>query len=110
MPSFLLPQPRDELFRRDSAHFLLLRGDRVEEVREAGEEGLLAAVGPGHGGGGLVGLALGLVLEDLLAEGLAEVECLDHAVRVAGVAELKEINEIILYHVWNSCSSNFRWV
>ena len=82
----------------------------MEEVGEAGEEGLLAAVGPGHGGGGLVGLALGLVLEDLLAEGLAEVEGLDHAVRVAGVAELKEINEIILYHVWNSCSSNFRWV
>ena len=83
----------------------------MEEVGEAGEEGLLAAIGAGHGGGGgLVGLALGLVLEDLLAEGLAEVEGLDHAVRVAGVAELKEINEIILYHVWNSCSSNFRWV
>ncbi len=76
----LLAQPRDELLGRDRPDLLLLGGDRVEQVREAGEQRLLAA---------LVVLVLGLELKHLLAERLAEVERLQHAVRVARVAELE---------------------
>ena len=75
--TFLLPEPRDKLLGRDGADFLLLRGDRVEEVGEAGEKRLLAP------------LVLRLVLQHLVAERLAEVEGLQHRVGVAGVAKLK---------------------
>lgn len=71
-----LPQPRDELLGRDDAHFLLLRGDGVEEVGQACEQILLL-------------LLLRLVGQHVLAEGPAEVEGLEHRVTVTCVSELR---------------------
>ena len=50
-----------------------------EQVRQAGEQALVGVLG------GAVGRR---VLEHARAEGRAEVECLQHAVRVARVAEV----------------------
>jgi len=79
----LLAQPCDELLGRNGAHLLLLRGNAVEEIRQAGEQRLL---GP---------LVLGLVLQDLLAKWLAEVEGLQHRVAVAGVPKVHQ-PEVVL--------------
>lgn len=79
----LLAQPRDELLRRYRADLLLLRGNAIEEVRQAGEQRFL---GP---------LVLGLVLEHLLAKRLAEVERLQHRVAIACVPEVNQ-PEIVL--------------
>ena len=40
--TILLPQTGDELLGGDDPHLLLLRGDAVEEVGQAGEQRLLA--------------------------------------------------------------------
>lgn len=61
----LFPQAGDELLGRDDAHFLLLRGDGVEEVRQACEQVLLL-------------LLLGFVSQHVLPERPAEVERLEH--------------------------------
>ena len=50
----------------------------MEQVGEAREQRLLAPA-----------LVLGLVVQHFIAEGTAEVEGLQHRVRVAGVAELQ---------------------
>lgn len=60
--TFFFPQPRDELFRRNGADFLLLGSYGVKEIRQTGEESLLGS------------LVLRLVLQNLFSEGLAEVE------------------------------------
>lgn len=62
----LLPQARNELLRGDRAHLLLLRRDAVEQVGQACEQRLFGA------------LVLGLVVQDLVPERLAEVERLQH--------------------------------
>lgn len=73
--TILLPQPRDELLRRDDAHFLLLRGNGVKEVRQAREQVLLL-------------LLLGFVGQHVLPERPAEVESLKHRVTVTRVSKL----------------------
>lgn len=40
-PTIFLPEPGDEFLGRDDSDFLLLGGDAVEQVCQAGEEGLL---------------------------------------------------------------------
>ncbi len=74
--TLFLSESGDELLWCNGSHLLLLGGDGVEEVGQTGEQGLLTP------------FVLGLVLQHLLAKGLAEVERLKHRVRVAGVAEL----------------------
>ena len=59
------------------ADLFLLCGNVVEEVGQAGEQRLLGA------------LVACLVFEHLLPEGSAEIQCLQHRIAVAGVAELK---------------------
>lgn len=71
----LFAQARDELLWRYDADFPLLVGDAVEEVGQAGEQVLLAPRLPAIG-------------QDLLPEGPAEVERLQHRVAVAGVPKL----------------------
>lgn len=71
----LFAQARDELLGRDHPHFLLLGGDGVEEVSQAGEQVLLL-------------LLLGFVRQHVLPERPAEVEGLEHRVTVAGVSKL----------------------
>lgn len=68
-------QARDELLGRDHPHFLLLGGDGVEEVGQAGEQVLLL-------------LLLGFVRQHVLPERPAEVEGLEHRVTVTGVSKL----------------------
>lgn len=68
-------QARDELLGRDHPHFLLLGGDGVEEVSQAGEQVLLL-------------LLLGFVRQHVLPERPAEVEGLEHRVTVTGVPKL----------------------
>lgn len=79
----LLAQTRYKLLRRNRTDLLLLRGNAIEEISKAREQRLL---GP---------LVLGLVLEDLLAEWLAEVEGLQHRVTVAGIPEVDQ-PEVVL--------------
>lgn len=73
----LLPQARDKLLGRDDAHFLLLRGDGVEEVGQACEEVLLL-------------LLLRFVGQHVLPERSTEVERLEHRVTVTRVSKLRE--------------------
>lgn len=72
----LFAQARDELLGRDHPHFLLLGGDGVEEVSQAGEQVLLL-------------LLLGFVRQHVLPERPAEVEGLEHRVTVTGVSKLE---------------------
>merc|ERR1719419_777815 len=74
--NFLFSQSGNKLLGCNLSHFLLLSGDRVEEVSQAGQEGLLAP------------LVLGLVLQHPVPERLAEVQGLQHRVGVAGVAKV----------------------
>lgn len=60
----LLSQSGYELFRGNRSHLLLLRGDVIKQIREACEKCFL---GP---------LILGLVVEDLVPEWFAEIQCL----------------------------------
>lgn len=71
----LFAQARDELLGWDHAHFLLLRGDGVEEVGQAREQVLLL-------------LLLGLVRQHVLPERPAEVEGLKHRITVTCVSKL----------------------
>jgi hypothetical protein len=85
----LLPESGDKLFRSDGAHLLLLRGDRIEQVREAREERLLRS------------FVLCLVLKHLLPERLAKVERLQHRIAIARVSELKCTIKYD-HHSWSS--------
>ena len=73
----LLPQAGDELLGGDDPHLLLLGGDAVEEVGQAGEQVLPL-------------LLLGLVGQDVLPERPARIQGLQHRVAVACVPELEE--------------------
>lgn len=88
----LLSQPGYELFGRNRAHLLLLRGNAVEQIRQTRQQRLL---GP---------LVLGLVLKDLLAEWLAKVEGLQHRVAVAGVPKVHQ-TEVVLIR-WEQIGAN----
>lgn len=72
----LFAQSGDELFGCNRADFLLLRGNAVEQVGQAGQQRLLGA------------LVFRLVLEHTIAKWLAKVKRLQHGVAVASVAEL----------------------
>lgn len=73
----LLPQPGDELLGWDHAHFLLLRGNGVEEVSQTCEKVFLL-------------LLLCFVGQHVLPERPAEVEGLQHRVTVASVSKLRK--------------------
>lgn len=91
----LFAQPGDELLGRNRADLLLLRGNAVEQIGQAGEQRLLGA------------LVLRLVLEHFVAEGLTEVERLENGIAVACVAELQCINGGNLL-VW-VCDEFVKW-
>jgi hypothetical protein len=57
----------------------------VKEVSQTGQEGLLGS------------LIARLVLEDLVPERLAEIQCLEHRVTVTSIAELKN-TKILSYY------------
>jgi len=76
-------QSGNKLFRRNGANLLLLSGNAVKEVSQTGEKGLL---GP---------FIARLVLQDLVPERLAEVQCLEHRIAVASIAELE--NKTLLH-------------
>lgn len=89
----LFSQAGDELLGRDDAHFLLLRGDGVEEVGQTCEQVLLL-------------LLLRFVGQHVLPEGPAEVEGLEHRVTVARVSELRgeeKHNRRVHMRTGNSC-------
>lgn len=75
--TIFLPQPGDELLWWNDSHFLLLSGDAVEQVSQAGEQALFPP-------------RLDFIGQHFLSEGPAEVQCLQHWVTVAGVAKLRD--------------------
>lgn len=100
----LLPKASDELLGRNCARLLLLRRNTVEKVGEAGEQGLLvttarrsASARSGRRSTRTAGpLIFGLVVEDLLAEGPAEVERLEDGVAVAGIAKVDQAKVVLV--------------
>lgn len=68
------------------SHFLLLSGDHIEQVTEAGEQTLFFAV-----------LLLLTINKNLIPKWLAEVEGLQHRVTIACVSKLCKIKSAIQY-------------
>lgn len=73
--TIFLPQAGNKFLGWDDSHLLLLCGNTVEEIREAGQEAFLLS-------------RLHLVCQNLLPKGPTEIQGLQDRVAVAGIAEL----------------------
>ena len=79
--TFLFFEPGDELFGGYRSDLLLLGGDVVKQIGQTRQQRLLAP------------LVLHLVLENAFAKRLAEVQRLQHGIRIASVAKLRAKGE-----------------
>lgn len=97
----LFSKSGDELFRRYSSCLLLLSSNTVKEIGQTGEQGFLVATArrPTRTRSTRTAIAsfvFGLVVEDLLAEGSAEVEGLEDGVAVAGIAKVDQAKVVLV--------------
>lgn len=88
--TILFPQPWNELLWWDHADLLLLRGNAVEKVCQAGQQVFLLFL-------------LGLVCQHILTERPAEIQGLKHGVTVACVPELPKDNRDGSNHTLGTC-------
>lgn len=94
--TILFPQPWNELLWWDHADLLLLRGNAVEKVCQAGQQVFLLFL-------------LGLVCQHILTERPAEIQGLKHGVTVACVPKLPKDKQGWFDHALGTCHLCNRW-